>query len=78
MALRTFMTTMNMMEEKKFGARCFHRMRKKPAPMQRAAMTCSLLRMRRTSVRTTLAMLVQPVTPMTSEMLSTFALPRIA
>ena len=78
MALRMFMTTMNMMEERKFGARCFQRTRKNPAPMQRAATTYSLLRSCNTSVRTTFAMLVQLVTPMTKAMLTALALPRIA
>ncbi len=46
--------------------------------MQRAATTYSLPRSWRTSERTTFAMLVQLVTPMTSDRLSTFGLPRIA
>ena len=78
MAARTFITTMNIMEEKKFGARCFRRIWKNPPPMHREAMTYSLFRSRSTSERTTLAMLVHPVTPMTSERLQTFAFPRIA
>ena len=46
--------------------------------MQREASTYSLLRSLRTSVRTTLAMLAQLVSPMTSESVSTFAVPRMA
>ena len=46
--------------------------------MHFAARTYSLPRSWRTSVRTTLAMLVQLVRPMTSDMLQTVALPRIA
>ena len=78
MALRLFITTMNEMDEKKFGARCCRRTWKKPPPMQREASTYSLLRSLRTSVRTTLAMLAQLVSPMTSESVSTFAVPRMA
>lgn len=77
MALRMFITTMNEMDEKKFGARCCRRTWKKPPPMQREASTYSLLRSLRTSVRTTLAMLAQLVSPMTSESVSTFAVPRM-
>lgn len=77
MALRMFITTMNEMDEKKFGARCCRRTWKKPPPMQREASTYSLLRSLRTSVRTTLAMLAQLVSPMTSESVSTFGVPRM-
>ena len=78
MALRTFMTTMNMMEARKLGARCRRRMWKNPPPMHRDATTYSLVRSCRTSVRTTLAMLAQLVTPMTTDRLSTDACPQIA
>ena len=46
--------------------------------MQCDACTYSLLRSTRTSVRTTLAMLIQLVSPMTIDRLSALALPRIA
>lgn len=78
MALRTFITTMNMMDETKFGVRCFQRMWKKPAPMHLEATTYSLFRICRTSVRTTFAILVQLVMPMTKDILKTFASPKIA
>ena len=42
------------------------------------AITYSLLRIWRTSVRTTFAMLVQLVTPITTEIVTTFGVPRIA
>ena len=32
-AVLTFMTTINIMDEKKFGTRCFHKIRKNPAPV---------------------------------------------
>ena len=61
------MTTINIMDEKKFGTRCFHKTRKKPAPIHFAAMMYSLFRICRTSVRTTFAILVQLVTPITND-----------
>ena len=76
MAERMFITTMNMMDGKKLGARCRRRIWKNPAPMHRAASTYSLPRSRRTSLRTTLATLVQLVTPMTTDRLTTLAFPR--
>ena len=77
-ALCTFMTTMKRIAERKFGARCSHRTWKNPPPMHRAASTYSLVRRRRTSVRTTLAIPAQPVTPMTRDKLQTEAVPRMA
>lgn len=47
-------------------------------PMHLAAMTYSLARSCLTSVRTTLAMLVQLVSPMTSAMLHALGVPMIA
>ena len=43
-AVLTFMTTINIMDEKKFGTRCFHKIRKNPAPIHLAAMIYSLFR----------------------------------
>ena len=77
-AVLTFMTTINMIDEKKFGTRCFHKTRKNPAPIHFAAMMYSLFRICRTSVRTTFAILVQLVTPITNDRLRMFAFPRIA
>ena len=77
-AVLTFMTTINIMDEKKFGTRCFHKIRKNPAPIHLAAMIYSLFRICRTSVRTTFAILVQLVTPITRDRLSIFASPIIA
>ena len=54
-AVLTFMTTINIMDEKKFGTRCFHKTRKNPAPIHLAAMIYSLFRICLTSVRTTFA-----------------------
>lgn len=78
MAVLTFITIMNIIDEKKFGIRCFHIMRKNPAPIHLAAMIYSLFRICRTSVRITFAILVQLVTPITIERLTTFAFPIIA
>lgn len=77
-AVLTFMTTINIIDEKKFGTRCFHKTRKNPAPIHFAAMMYSLFRICRTSVRTTFAILVQLVTPITNDRLRMFAFPRIA
>lgn len=71
MAVLTFITTINIIDEKKFGIRCFHIMRKNPAPIHLAAMIYSLFRICRTSVRITFAILVQLVTPITIERLTT-------
>lgn len=71
MAVLTFITTINIIDEKKFGIRCFHIMRKNPAPIHLAAMIYSLFRICQTSVRITFAILVQLVTPITIERLTT-------
>ena len=42
-AVLTFMTTINMIDEKKFGTRCFHKTRKNPAPIHFAAMIYSFI-----------------------------------
>ena len=77
-AVLTFITTINMIDEKKLGTRCFHKTRKNPAPIHFAAIIYSLFRICRTSVRTTFAILVQLVTPITNDRLRTFAFPMIA
>ena len=77
-AVLTFITTINIMDEKKFGTRCFHKIRKNPAPIHLAAMIYSLFRICRTSVRTTFAILVQLVTPITKDRLRILASPMIA
>ena len=71
-------STRNMIEETKFGARCFQRIWKKLPPIHLEAMTYSLFRICLTSVRTTFAILVQLVIPITTERLTIFAFPIIA
>ena len=78
MAERTFITTMNMMEERKFGARCCPRMWAKRPPMAREAITYSLPRSCRASVRTTFAMEYQEVRPMITAMDTGVATPQMA
>ena len=77
-ALLTFIITINMIEETKFGVRCFQRIWKKLPPIHLEAMTYSLFRICLTSVRTTFAILVQLVIPITTERLTIFAYPIIA
>lgn len=66
-AERTFITTINIIDDTKFGARCFHKMCQKLPPMHFAAITYSLLRSCRTSVRIIFAIPNQLVSPMTMD-----------
>lgn len=67
--------TTNMIADTKFGMRCLRMMKGNRAPMQREARMYSLLRICRTSLRTMRDRANQPVTPMTSAMVSSFCLP---
>ena len=77
-AERMFITTMNIMEDTKFGTKCLSKIWKNPPPMHFEATTYSALRICRTSVRTIFAMEHQLVTPMTTAMDTALGLPRIA
>lgn len=77
-ALLIFMTTINMIDEAKFGVRCFHKTCRKLPPIHLAAMTYPLFRICFTSVRTTLAILGQLVIPIINEILKMLAFPKIA
>ena len=68
-ALRIFMTTINMIDEAKLGVRCFHKTCQKLPPIHLAAMTYPLFRICFTSVRTTLAIPGQLVIPIINEIL---------
>ena len=77
-AERTFITTINMIDDTKFGARCFHKMCQKLPPMHFAAITYSLLRSCRTSVRIIFAIPNQLVSPMTMDIKPIVAFPIMA
>ena len=77
-ALLIFMTTINMIDEAKFGVRCFHKTCQKLPPIHLAAVTYPLFRICFTSVRTTLAILGQLVIPIINEILKMLAFPKIA
>lgn len=78
MALRIFITIINIIEERKFGNRWRTRIWKKLPPIHFAAVTYPLLRICRTSVRMTFAMLNHPVMPITAARVMALASPQIA